>query len=79
MPLSAPAARRHIHTRTVTCQGFRREDGLWDIEGHMTDVKTYAFGNEWRGEIAPGEPLHDMWMRLTIDDGFTVHAVEAVT
>jgi hypothetical protein len=32
--------RRHLHTRTVTMQGFAREDGLWDIEGRMTDAKT---------------------------------------
>ncbi|MDR3516364.1 MAG: DUF2889 domain-containing protein [Azospirillaceae bacterium] len=79
MPLSAPAARDHLHTRVVTCQGFRRADGLWDIEGHITDVKTYLFNNEHRGTISPGEPLHDMWIRLTLDDDFTVRAIEAVT
>jgi hypothetical protein len=24
-------------------------------------------------------PIHDMWMRVTIDDGLTIHAIEAVT
>jgi hypothetical protein len=79
MPLSPPAERRHIHTRQVTCQGFRRADGLWDTEGHITDVKTYPFPNDYRGSIEPGEPIHDMWIRLTVDDGFEVKAVEAVT
>jgi len=79
MPLSPPAERRHIHTRQVTCQGFRRADGLWDIEGHITDVKTYPFANDYRGSIEPGEPIHDMWIRLTVNDGFEVKAVEAVT
>ncbi|HYD29548.1 MAG TPA: DUF2889 domain-containing protein [Azospirillaceae bacterium] len=79
MPLSAPAPRQHLHTRTVTCQGFRREDGLWDIEGHITDVKTYPFPNEHRGTIEPGDPIHGMWLRLTLDNDFTVRAVEAVT
>ena len=79
MPLSPPAARRHIHTRKVTCTGYRREDGMWDIEGHITDEKTYAFDNAWRGSIAPGEFIHEMWVRLTVDDSFTVRAVEAVT
>ncbi|MBO6784243.1 MAG: DUF2889 domain-containing protein, partial [Alphaproteobacteria bacterium] len=45
MPLSPPAEREHIHTRTVECAGYRRTDGLWDIEGHLTDVKTYTFEN----------------------------------
>ena len=79
MPLSAPAAREPIHTRTVVCNGFRRADGLWDVEGRITDVKTYAFGNSARGTVAPGEPVHDMWIRLTVDDRMEVKAIEAVT
>ena len=79
MPLSEPAAREKLHTRTVTCEGFRRADGLWDIEGHMTDVKTYGFDNSWRGRVEPGEPLHGMWLRLTIDEDFTIRAAEAFT
>src|SRR5438552_6569811 len=79
MPLSAPAPRQHIHTRQVECRGYRRDDGLWDIEGHLTDVKTYGFESEFRGEVAPGMPIHDMWLRLTVDDALQIHAVEAVT
>ncbi|HYC02945.1 MAG TPA: DUF2889 domain-containing protein [Azospirillaceae bacterium] len=79
MPLSPPAERQHLHTRRVTCQGFRRADGMWDIEGHITDEKTYTFRNAWRGELQPGEFLHQMWIRLTVDNSFTVRAVEAVT
>lgn len=77
MPLSPPAARQHIHERAVYCRGYRRADGLWDVEGHLTDVKTYAFGNAFRGVIEPGEPLHDMWLRLTVDDELTIVAAEA--
>lgn len=79
MPLSPPAARAPLHDRTLAFQGFRRDDGLWDIEGHLTDVKTYAFANEHRGEIRAGEPLHDMWLRVTLDDEFMVRDIEAAT
>jgi len=79
MPLSPAAPRQHIHTRTVECRGYRRDDGLWDIEGHITDVKTYDFGNHFRGTIAAGTPVHDMWVRLTVDDKLVIHAVDAVT
>ncbi|MCG5243438.1 DUF2889 domain-containing protein [Azospirillum doebereinerae] len=79
MPLSAPADREHIHTRRVTCQGFRRADGLWDIEGHLTDVKSYGFHTEERGRLSPGDPIHQMWMRMTVDDQLVVRAIEAVT
>ena len=43
------------------------------------DTKTYAFPNRHRGEVAAGEPVHEMWLRLTIDDSMRIHAVEAVT
>lgn len=79
MPLSTPAPREHIHTREIDCRGYRRADGLWDIEAHLTDVKTYAFDSDWRGKIEPGMPVHDMWMRLTVDDDLVVRAVEAAT
>jgi hypothetical protein len=80
MPLSAPVARRHLHTRKVTCQGFFRDDGLWDIEGHITDEKHYLMKDEdWRGDLQPGEYVHNMWIRLTLDEKMVIHDVEAVT
>jgi hypothetical protein len=79
MSLSPPASREPIHERVIDCRGYRRADGLWDIEGHLTDIKSYPFANAHRGEIRPGEPIHDMWIRLTLDDDLTVVAVEATT
>jgi hypothetical protein len=78
MPLSAPAEREPIHTRTIECRGYLRGDGLWDIEGRLADTKTYAFDNRWRGEVAAGQPVHDMRVRLTVDDDLVIRAVEAV-
>lgn len=77
MPLSDPVPREALHTRTIECRGFRRDDGLWDIEAHLTDIKSYAFENAYRGEIEPGDPLHDMWLRLTVDDNLVIRDVEA--
>jgi hypothetical protein len=79
MPLSPPAPREHRHTRQIECRGYRREDGLWDIEGHLTDIKSYAFDNAFRGRVEAGVPVHDMWVRLTVDAGLKVHAAEAET
>ncbi len=80
MPLSTPVSRQRLHQRIVRCWGYRREDGLWDIEGQMVDTKTYPFPNEDRGgTIQAGESLHDMWIRITVDDQFFIHAVEART
>jgi hypothetical protein len=80
MPLSTPASRRLLHQRNIQCSGYQRDDGLWEIEGRMTDTKTYAFPNEDRGgAIQAGEPLHDMSIRLTVDSEFLIHHAEACT
>jgi hypothetical protein len=79
MPLSAPTARILTHTRVVTCHGYERSDNLWDIEGRIVDTKPYAFPNKDRGgEIKADEALHDMSIRLTIDDNLKVRDAEAV-
>lgn len=78
MPLSSPAPRRLIHTRDVQCHGYRRDDGLWDVEGYLSDIKTYGFETDERS-VPPGDRIHGMRMRLTVDTTFTVHGVEAVT
>src|SRR5215813_9235888 len=80
MPLSASTVEsEHLHDRRYEFQGFRRKDGLWDIEGRMVDSKTYDFPNQYRGTIHAGVPLHDMRIRLTLDDHFVVRDIEAVT
>lgn len=78
MHTNPPANRRLLHTRTVTCQGYIRDDGLWDIEARMTDIKSFAISNPDRGGLIPaGEPLHDMVLGLTIDRNMRVIHVDA--
>jgi hypothetical protein len=79
MPLEKPVKRQHIHTRQINFNGFEREDGLFDIEAHLVDTKTYAFNNLWRGEIQPGTALHEMLLRVTINDRFEIQDIEAAT
>ena len=79
MPLSSPAPRKRLHTRSVVCTGHQRDDGLWDIEGHLVDVKTYDFDNHHRGLVKAGEPVHEMWLRLSIDDDMLIVKAEAAT
>ena len=64
--------RKKIHNRTVHCEGFLREDGLWDIEGHLRDTKTYSFESDHRGEVKAGTAIHDMTIRLTLDDNLNI-------
>ena len=78
MPLSSAKSRTLSHTRVVTCKGYQRGDGLWDIEGHIVDTKPFSFANKDRGgEILAGEPLHEMWVRISVDDKLRIHEAES--
>jgi DUF2889 family protein len=79
MPLTPPQSREAIHTRAIEINGYHRADGLYDIEAHLTDTKTFGQSNYDRGFIAAGEPVHDMWLRLTIDDQMRIAEVDAVS
>jgi hypothetical protein len=65
--VAPPAApRRPIHLRRITCEGFLRDDGLIDIEGLLVDTKPEPLQLVNR-DVPPGEPIHQMRVRLTID------------
>lgn len=71
MPLSQPVAREAIHTRRVECVGYLRQDGLWDIEGHIVDTKTYR-ADVGGKLVEPGLPVHNMRLRIAVDDRLTI-------
>ena len=76
--LPPAGARTPVRTRTVIFRGYHREDGLYDIEGEMTDAKSYAHDTSDRGRLEPGEHVHGMAIRLTVDERMTIADV-AVT
>ena len=77
--LSRPAKRDEVHKRRISCNGFVRRDGLFDIEAELTDHKTYSFPSDFRGEVTPDMPFHHMKVRLTITRDLVVTAAEAIT
>ncbi len=79
MSLSTPAPRRHLHTRTIACEGYERGDGLFDIEARIIDTKTYAVEEPYRGRREAGMHVHDMQLRLTLDRQMTVRDIEVAT
>jgi hypothetical protein len=78
MPLSTPAPRQRLHQRIATYEGYRRGDGRYDIEGHLTDAKDHDFELQ-SGTRPGGEAVHDMWVRVTIDTDCVIHAIEVAT
>ena len=78
MPLSTPAVRRDIHRRVIDMQAYARTDGLFDVEAHLVDTKPFDFQRFSTPTTWPaGTPLHDLWLRLTIDSAYEVKAIEA--
>ncbi|MFM2066557.1 MAG: hypothetical protein RLZZ584_1466 [Pseudomonadota bacterium] len=79
MPLPAPTcARAPSYQRTITVSTHVRADGLWDIDGHLVDV----WPDEQRiatGPLPGGQPMHEMWLRLTVDRTATIVAAVAST
>src|SRR6185369_687229 len=63
--------RELLHTRRVRYEGYKRADGLWDIEAHLTDIKNHDYHLK-TGVRRAGQPVHSMWLRLTIDRRFNV-------
>ena len=42
MPLPLTDVERELrHTRRVRYEGYKRADGLWDLEAHLSDVKSH--------------------------------------
>lgn len=79
MSLPPPAPRRHLHTRTIECRGYQREDALFDIEARIVDTKTYAVEEAYRGLREAGAHVHDMEVRVTVDHDMTVRAIDVAT
>jgi Protein of unknown function (DUF2889) len=78
MPLPSPSVARALaHTRRLRFEAYKRADGLWDLEAHLTDIKPFDYKLS-SGVRAAGTPVHDMWIRLTVDrrlavvDGFVL-------
>ena len=80
MPLKPAAKRKHLHTRTITCEGFLRDDGLWDIEARLVDTKPFRFENRLGGRtVDADQPIHGMLLRVTLDLKLVIHEIDAAS
>ncbi len=74
--MSTPA-RKPLHTRRITYEGFLREDGLFEMEAELVDTKGEVLHLVERGAVEPGEPVHHMRARVTFDDEMKVVDAQA--
>jgi hypothetical protein len=76
LPLPSPQPRYHAHQRQVSFAGYRRDDGLWDIEAFLLDSKPIEFSVPGERTWAPNEAIHRMSIRLTVDSALVVKEVQ---
>ena len=78
MPLSSPVSRTLRHTRAIQVDAYARDDGLWDLDARITDVKTRdtALASGLRGA---GNAIHDLKLRLTINRELVIVDAEAAS
>lgn len=80
MPLSPPASGRTLkHTRSIQVAAFARDDGLWDLDARITDIKTRDMPLAAGTVRLANTPVHDLWLRLTVDTQLTILDAEAVS
>lgn len=71
--------REHVHTRQITCKAYRRRDGWWEIEGSVNDRKGEPVAFRSRPALPAGETMHQLSLKLIIDNDYAIHAAEART
>ena len=68
--------RRLIHRRTIQFEGFGRDDGLYEVEATLLDVKTDDFEQPADKKVVPaGAPIHQMKLVLVVDLRMVIHEV----
>lgn len=74
MPLPPSDSSRQLkHRRQIDVQVYARDDGLWEADARLTDVKTRDAALP-SGARPAGEPIHDMLLRIVVDREFNVVA-----
>ncbi len=78
MPLSSPVSRSLRHTRAITVEAYARDDGLWDLDANIRDIK--ARDIELPSGMRPGGiPVHDLQLRVTINRELDIVDAEAAS
>ena len=79
MSIEQDAEKELVHTRQISCRGYRRKDGLWQIEASVADEKGQAVPFNSRPAVLPGELIHHFSLCVVIDDDYQIRDVAAKT
>lgn len=68
-----------LHSRRIDMKGFRRSDGLYDIEASLVDTKSHDMHTATGRKVVAGTDVHCMLLRLVVDRELQIVEVEADT
>ncbi len=72
MALPPAATERQLkHRRSIDVQVYGRGDGLWEVDARLTDIKTRDTPMVG-GMRRAGEPIHEMLLRLVVDEQLNI-------
>jgi hypothetical protein len=72
MPLPPAAPARQLkHSRRIDVQIYARGNGLWEVDAEISDTKTRD-AHLAGGVRRAGEPIHDMLLRVVVDERFNI-------
>ncbi|MDE2082542.1 MAG: DUF2889 domain-containing protein [Burkholderiales bacterium] len=77
LPPAAPQ-RQLKHRRQIDVQVYARGDGLWEVDALLTDTKTRDTAMI-DGPRPAGTPIHEMLLRLVVDERMTIVAAGSET
>lgn len=76
--MTDPSDREELHRRQLDLRFYRRRDGLYEVEGRLIDTKSHPFRRQLaEADTPPGVPVHDITVRLVVDDALLVHEATA--
>jgi hypothetical protein len=79
MTLPQAASQRQLkHRRQIDVQVFARGNGLWEVDAVLTDTKTRT-AEMLDGPRPAGTPIHDMLLRLVVNEKLDILEAGSVT
>ena len=70
LPTASPE-RQLSHQRSIDVRVYSRGTGLWEVDATVRDVRAKD-AHTATGVLPAGQPIHDMLLRLVVDEQFNV-------
>jgi hypothetical protein len=80
MALPTAASDRQLrHRRRIDVQIYARGNGLWEVDAHITDIRACDTPMVTGLLLPAGQPIHEMLLRLVVDEQLNVVEAGAQT